>query len=121
MYSVLTILAVLFLIPLTLLIEYEPIRSIYQQHSMGMVSSEQCQGWVDAMVSSLLFYIYNEMSFKVLGEVSPVTHALANTMKRIVIILSSVFVFRNTLTETGQLGSALAMLGTFLYSLTRRW
>ena len=33
------------------------------------------------------YYIYNEVAFLALAEVAPVTHAVTNTVKRVVIIL----------------------------------
>jgi solute carrier family 35 protein E1 len=65
----------------------------------------------------VLFYLYNEVSFKVLDKVHPVTHALANTFKRIVIILSSIIVFKNPISLGGAVGSSLALIGVTLYSL----
>jgi len=52
--------------------------------------------------------------------VAPVTHAVGNTIKRVVIILASVIVFRNPLTPLGALGSIVAILGTLLYSLAQQ-
>ena len=37
-------------------------------------------------VSGFLYYIYNEVAFLALAEVAPVTHAVTNTVKRVVII-----------------------------------
>eukprot|EP01039_Chlorochromonas_danica_P004486 gene4486-4915_t len=119
-YSVLTLLCFLMLIPVTLVAEWSQIGTFYAKWSTQALAASEVRGLWDAVISGILFYLYNELSFKVLSEVNPVTHALANTMKRVVIILSSVFVFRNPLTTAGKLGSALAMLGTFLYSLSRR-
>lgn len=118
-YSVLTILAFVMLVPVTLFAEWQPIASFASRWMAHSLTAAEAQGFGHAVFSGVLFYLYNELSFRVLHEVSPVTHALANTMKRVVIILSSVFVFGNTLTPAGKLGSALAILGTFLYSLSR--
>eukprot|EP01041_Mallomonas_annulata_P007800 gene7800-15959_t len=59
------------------------------------------------------------VSFKALNNVHPVTHALANTLKRIVIILTSVLVFHNQLTPLGIIGTILAISGVCLYSLAQ--
>merc|ERR1719271_1890175 len=53
-------------------------------------------------------------------EVAPVTHAVGNTIKRVVIILASVIVFKNPLTPLGALGSIVAILGTLLYSIAQQ-
>ena len=47
---------------------------------------------------------------------------IGNTIKRVVIIIASVFVFATPMTRKGQLGSAIAIAGTLLYSLAKqRW
>ena len=52
-------------------------------------------------------------------KVSPVTHSIANTIKRVCIILATVLVFGNKLTPLGALGSSLAVAGTLAYSLAK--
>jgi solute carrier family 35 protein E1 len=54
-----------------------------------------------------------------LSSVHPVTHAVANTVKRIAVILISLLVFRNPLTLSGAAGSAVAIGGVLLYSLAK--
>jgi solute carrier family 35 protein E1 len=54
-----------------------------------------------------------------LDQVAPVTHALGNTIKRVVIILTSVIVFGTTMTTQGAIGSAIAIGGVLLYSLAK--
>jgi len=50
-------------------------------------------------------------------QVNPVTHAVGNTIKRVVIIVASVIAF-NTKMSTGSIvGSTIAIMGTLLYSL----
>jgi hypothetical protein len=48
-----------------------------------------------------------------------VTHAVANTIKRVAVIVVSVLYFRNPLTLTGAVGSAVAIFGVMLYSLAK--
>lgn len=52
------------------------------------------------------------MAFLALSEVTPVTHAVGNTIKRVVIIIASVFVFRNPLSQMGAIGSIVAIAGS---------
>ena len=47
------------------------------------------------------------------------THSIANTFKRVAIILATVIVFGNKLSPLGATGSAIAVLGTLLYSLAK--
>lgn len=119
LYSVLTLFCFLLIIPVTIAAEGGSILALAAKWRQNALTVAEIQAAKDALVSGMMFYIYNELSFKVLSKVNPVTHALANTMKRVVIILSSVIVFRNPMTTAGKVGSALAMLGTLLYSLAR--
>merc|ERR1719198_2225879 len=65
------------------------------------------------------YYAYNEVAFITLNQVAPVTHSIANTFKRVAIILATVIVFGNKLSPLGAAGSAIAVAGTFLYSLAK--
>jgi len=69
--------------------------------------------------SGFLYYIYNEVAFLALAEVAPVTHAVTNTVKRVVIILASILVFKTTITPLGAAGSAITVAGALLYALAK--
>ena len=47
------------------------------------------------------------------------THSIANTIKRVCIILATVLVFGNKLTPLGAIGSTLAIAGVFGYSIAK--
>ncbi|KAJ9511676.1 hypothetical protein QJQ45_017985 [Haematococcus lacustris] len=49
--------------------------------------------------------------------ISPVTFSVGNTMKRVVVVVSSVMFFRNPVALMNWVGSFVAILGTYLYSL----
>lgn len=59
-----------------------------------------------------LYYLYNEVAFLALPEVAPVTHAVTNTVKRVVIILAlaSVVVFRTPVSPLGMVGAGVAIV-----------
>merc|ERR1719271_1177667 len=71
------------------------------------------------LLDGFYYYAYNEVAFFTLNQVAPVTHSIANTFKRVAIILATVIVFGNKLTTLGAIGSAIAVAGTFLYSLAK--
>ena len=66
------------------------------------------------------YYAYNEVAFQVLNQVAPVTHSIANTFKRVAIILAAVLVFGNKLSTLGAIGSSIAVAGTLAYSLAKQ-
>ena len=47
------------------------------------------------------------------------THAVANTLKRVVILLACVLFFRTPMTPLCAAGSAIAIGGSYLYSLAK--
>jgi solute carrier family 35, member E1 len=63
------------------------------------------------------YYAYNEVAFLALGKVNAVTHAVGNTIKRVVIIVASVVAFKTPMSTGSIVGSSIAIAGTLLYSL----
>lgn len=57
------------------------------------------------------------MAFLALGAVNPVTHAVGNTIKRVVIIIASVIAFKTPMSRGSIVGSSIAIMGTLAYSL----
>merc|ERR1719361_2400276 len=71
------------------------------------------------LASGFHFFMYQLASFWVLSCVQPITHSVLNTLKRVVIILVSIVVFRTPVTTQSALGTATAIGGVLLYSLTK--
>lgn len=63
----------------------------------------------------------DEVAFRCLGVVHPVTHAVGNTFKRVFLIATSIIVFKSKLTPLAAFGSFMAIAGVLLYSLTKEW
>ena len=116
LYAVMTILSTIMLIPVTLLIEGRNIGPILSTLSKAGTLPIFIK---ETLLSCLFYYAYNEVAFLTLDQVAPVTHALGNTIKRVVIILTSVLVFGTKMTNNGALGSVVAILGVLLYSLAK--
>lgn len=53
------------------------------------------------VMSGLTFYLYNEVSTLALGKISGVTHSVANTAKRAIIIVGCAIAFGGLLQPTG--------------------
>mmetsp|Transcript_3625 Transcript_3625/g.10923 ORF Transcript_3625/g.10923 Transcript_3625/m.10923 type:complete len:444 (+) Transcript_3625:85-1416(+) len=73
------------------------------------------------VASGFHFFMYQLSSFWVLSCVQPITHSVLNTLKRVVIIVVSIFVFRNPVTPQSALGTGTAIGGVLLYSLTKSY
>ncbi|KAF6176391.1 hypothetical protein GIB67_024290 [Kingdonia uniflora] len=74
--------------------------------------------WVAAQ--SVFYHLYNQVSYMSLDEISPLTFSIGNTMKRISVIVSSIIIFRTPVQPVNALGTAIAILGTFIYSQAKK-
>jgi len=115
-YAVLTIMATFMLIPISFFMEGPSamIKGFHAAHAAGGAK------FIWQMVySGLFYYLYNEVAFLALGKLDPVSHAVSNTMKRVVIIITAIVVFGTPVTPLGIAGSSIAIFGTLLYSLAK--
>ena len=69
------------------------------------------------LVCGLYYYFYNELAFVVLDMLDAVSQAVANTVKRVVVIIAGTIIFAKPLTTNGMVGSSVAIAGVLLYSL----
>jgi solute carrier family 35 protein E1 len=67
--------------------------------------------------TGLLQYLSNEIAFKTLSMIHPITYALSNTLKRSIVVGASLVFFGQSLPPVGTAGAALALLGALGYSL----
>lgn len=123
LFAVLSIMSTLLLAPVALIIDH-PAKLIasWKTATVGaaaVVSAPKL--FAGLLISGLFFYLYQEVAFKALDSVHPITHAVANTVKRVVIIVTSVFVFQNPVTKANAMGSSIALLGVLLYSVTKNY
>jgi len=118
MFAILSILGFISIVPVSLILE--PPKA-----AMAAWSAALAKGYTNFQlfrlmsVSGFLYYIYNEVAFLALAEVAPVTHAVTNTVKRVVIILASIFIFKTSITPLGAIGSGITILGALLYALAK--
>ena len=68
-------------------------------------------------MSGLTFYLYNEVSTMALKSLSGVSHSVANTAKRAVVIVGSAIAFGENMEFMKALGCSVAIGGTFLYAI----
>ena len=59
-------------------------------------------------------------SFALLSRLSPVTHSVGNCVKRVVVIAASILFFNTAASYLNIIGTALALLGVFAYSMAER-
>eukprot|EP01102_Stenamoeba_stenopodia_P014125 TRINITY_DN4660_c1_g1_i1.p1 TRINITY_DN4660_c1_g1~~TRINITY_DN4660_c1_g1_i1.p1 ORF type:complete len:389 (-),score=97.37 TRINITY_DN4660_c1_g1_i1:122-1288(-) len=69
--------------------------------------------------NGICHFMQNILAFTCLSITSPLTYSIANTFKRIFVIVSAILYFNNTVTITNALGIALAISGIALYNQTK--
>jgi solute carrier family 35 protein E1 len=73
--------------------------------------------WVNIFSSGLWFYGYNELATMTLKKTGAVTQSVANTAKRVIVIVGVALVLGESLDPIKLLGCAIAIGGVFLYSI----
>jgi solute carrier family 35 protein E1 len=68
-------------------------------------------------MSGLCFYLYNELATMTLKVTGPVTASVANTAKRVIVMVYMAAVTGKVLTEEQKIGAGVAICGVLLYSL----
>ena len=116
-YAVLTALSCVLLTPVALFMEWtgagaSRLAAANLQPALG--------GWRLAgllVATGLVQYLSNEVAFCTLSMIHPITYALANTLKRSIVVVACLVFFRQSLPATGALGAAMALLGALSYSV----
>merc|ERR1712176_1668901 len=73
--------------------------------------------WKNMVASGLWFYGYNEVATMTLKKTSAVTQSVANTAKRVIVIVGVAIVMGESLNPLKLLGCSIGIGGVFLYSI----
>ncbi|XP_015785647.1 solute carrier family 35 member E2 [Tetranychus urticae] len=73
------------------------------------------------LLSGISFHLQSLSEYLLLNFISPVTHSVANTAKRALLIWLSVIIFSNPVTYLSWLGTAIVILGVLLYNKARSY
>ncbi len=116
MFRVITIISTLQLLPISILLDGLTFFSSWDlavEHQQA--SSSHLLSLL--LVSGASYYLYNEVAFWVLDLVSPLSHAIANALKRIVLIVAAALLLGNSVSVVGMVGAAVAVGGALMYSM----
>lgn len=73
--------------------------------------------WHNVVASGLYFYGYNEVATMTLKKTSAVTQSVANTAKRVIVIVGVALVLGESLAPIKMIGCSIGIGGVFLYSI----
>ena len=118
-FAVMTAFAFLAVLPVALAIEGPVMQAEWHKAIASGVYTET-ELLLRIVASGLSFYLYNEVAFYTLDAVHPITHAVGNTIKRVILILFSVIRFGTPMTTQSAVGSTIAIAGVFAYSVAKQ-
>jgi solute carrier family 35 protein E1 len=73
--------------------------------------------WMNLIASGLWFYGYNEVATMTLKKTGAVTQSVANTAKRVIVIVGVAIVLGESLSPIKLIGCSIGIGGVFLYSI----
>jgi len=116
-YGVMNIISFLCTVPFVVITELPTLKEEWN-------AAVETHGFEDLVknlfLSGLCFYFYNECAFAFTAQVGAVTSSVLNTAKRVIIIVVSSIVFAEAMERNTVIGSAIAISGTFAYSLASK-
>jgi len=118
MYALITIHAILVSFPFAVWFEIAEIASTWNE-SLDKHEISSTELTMNALASGVFYYTYNEVAFVTLSNIHAVTHAVANTFKRIILIVCTAIIFSEKPTTQFITGSFVAIAGVFAYSLAK--
>lgn len=110
-FALTTILAFLFSLPLVFF------REGHKLAEFATLWNENALVRFNVIASGLYFYGYNELATLTIKKTSAVTQSVANTAKRVIVIVGVALVLGESLPPLKLLGCAIGIGGVFLYSL----
>jgi len=72
------------------------------------------------LLNGIFFHFQTLSGYALMDAVSPVTHSVANTLKRALLIWVSVMIFHNTITLYSGIGTAIVFMGVLMYNKARQ-
>lgn len=113
LFSIITIMSLFMCIPATLAIDgFQLTPAVIAGPVFGAVATK-------ALLAGICFHSYQQVSYMVLQNVSPVTHSVGKCVKSVVVIVASIIVFQNPIGPLNAAGTALALFGVCCYSAVK--
>ena len=120
-YAVMNIISFCFTVPFVVINELPTLQKEFDALKGGEGEEDMTNEFIkNVILSGFCFYMYNELAFAFTANVGAVTSSVLNTAKRVIIIVASAIVFQEPMERNTVLGSAIAIGGTFAYSLASK-
>ena len=113
LYGILGIIGLFYLAPAAYIVEGAQWSAGYAA-AVAKVGEQKL--WQMLFLSGIFYHLYNQVSYQALTNITPVTFSVGNALKRVAVIVASVLYFRNPVSPLNAAGSALALLGAYLYT-----
>jgi len=110
-YAIMNIISFLFSIPIMIYIEGS---KFYIFYNIFLYNNNF---YNNVILSGFTFYLYNELAMITLKKISAVNQSIANTVKRVIIIISSAIIFNESISQLKIVGCVLCISGVFLDSI----
>jgi solute carrier family 35 protein E1 len=110
-YAIMNIISFTLSTPIMIILEGHNLGNFYNILTNNKIASK------NVILSGLTFYIYNELSTITLKKMSAVNQSVANTAKRVIIIVGSSLVFNEPITNVKAVGCVLCIGGVFIDSI----
>lgn len=124
MFAMISTQGLIFLVPITLLLEGAKIIELvyfHQSNEVNSGSSELPMLMVVLLVNGVMFAVYNLVSYLVLRRSDLITHSVLNAFRRVFIILFTTYFFNNILSAFNVLGIVIAVVGVVLFGYSKSW
>lgn len=120
-YRLLTIIGAVLLVPFAAIAEGGSCLGLWQAVSEGsMAKTFLLDVARRALLAAVCFNLFYDLTFRLLGQLHPVTHAVGNAVKRVVVIGAGAAAFGGGLGGVrGAFGSALTVAGVLSYSVAK--
>lgn len=116
-YAVNNFISFFFTVPMVIISELPTLKEEWE-HAASEHGAQAVA--MNIALSGFFFYIYNEFAFAFTANVGAVTSSVLNTAKRVIIIVVSAILFNEAMDRNTVIGSAIAICGTFAYSLASK-
>eukprot|EP00892_Ulva_mutabilis_P010073 jgi/Ulvmu1/7438/UM036_0099.1 len=117
LFSLMTMMSLFLLAPVALLVE-GPV--FLPSHVATLGVKDPSALLQSATIAAATFHLYQQVSYMILARVSPVTHSIGNCVKRVIVIVASVIVFKNPMSTQTMISTMVALAGVFAYSQAKR-